>query len=113
MLQIVKNYKQTVKEEQEGRVNSHLQPSQTSQPNETSHTDQELNLQTEAPVTETSQTAEQIQEEVVEEMSNPNPNPNSNPNPPSPMRAPESTIPDVVHTVEDIYDFDDMSGKVS
>lgn len=29
-----------------------------------------------------------------------------------PMEAPKSTIPEVVHTVEDIYDFDDMSGKV-
>ena len=28
----------------------------------------------------------------------------------TPIEAPISTIPEVVHTVEDIYDFDDMSG---
>ena len=28
----------------------------------------------------------------------------------SPMEAPKSTIPDVVNTIEDIYDFDTISG---
>lgn len=32
---------------------------------------------------------------------------------PTPIEAPISTIPEVVHTVEDIYDFDNMSGMNS
>ena len=32
---------------------------------------------------------------------------------PIPIEAPQSTIPEVVQTVEDIYDFDGLSGSVS
>lgn len=31
---------------------------------------------------------------------------------PIPIEAPKSTIPDVVETVEDIYDFDGLSGRL-
>ena len=31
--------------------------------------------------------------------------------PPIPIEAPKSTIPEVVETVEDIYDFDGLSGR--
>lgn len=54
---------------------------------------------------------QQQEETKIDEPENPKPIDESNSEEPiEPMEAPSSTIPEVVHTVEDIYDFDDMSG---
>ena len=93
-----------MKEEQEGRVTGPLRPSQASQVSPVASHDVPTPTDVTTPVPAPSESTEtsQTEEQEVSEM------PSNLP----PMLAPESTIPEVVHPVEDIYDFDDMSGRM-
>lgn len=106
-MQIVKNYKQTVEEEAKGKVTQRV-PEEVVQE---SHVGVSSVVE-EQEVTKQTADIQQQEEKKIDELENiVTPIEESKPEEPVvPMEAPTSTIPEVVHTVEDIYDFDDMSG---
>ena len=71
---------------------------ETSQNKPSSHTVVSNTTATESAISENTLPHSHSSNETIEE-------------PPTPIEAPKSTIPEVVETVDDIYDFDGLSGR--